>query len=103
MTRIFAASISLLALAIAGTAHAQQPLPEEEGGIVVTGQRAQLQRSIDQKRAALGIVDVTASDDMGQLPDKNVAEAVERLGSAPISGVILNKAARRQQAHYGTY
>lgn len=79
MTRIFAASISLFALAIAGTAHAQQPLPEEEGGIVVTGQRAQLQRSIDQKRAALGIVDVTASDDMGQLPDKNVAEAVERL------------------------
>ncbi|MGA1808436.1 MULTISPECIES: TonB-dependent receptor [Sphingobium] len=79
MTRIFAASISLFALAIAGTAHAQQPLPEEEGGIVVTGQRAQLQRSIDQKRAALGIVDVTASDEMGQLPDKNVAEAVERL------------------------
>ena len=32
-----------------------------------------------------------------------VAEAVERLGSAPVSGVILNKSSKRQQAYYGTY
>jgi TonB-dependent receptor len=47
--------------------------------IVVTGQRAQQQRSIDEKRNALGIMDVAAADDIGQLPDRNVAEVIERL------------------------
>ncbi|QNG46554.1 TonB-dependent receptor [Sphingobium yanoikuyae] len=79
MTKLLPCSISLFALAIAGTAQAQDAAPEEAGGIVVTGQRAQQQRAIDEKRAALGLVEVTASDELGQLPDKNVAEAVERL------------------------
>ncbi|MCP1470529.1 TonB-dependent receptor [Sphingobium sp. OAS761] len=78
--RCLAGSISLLALAIAGSAHAQEAAPGGEGdAIVVTGQRAQQQRSIEEKRMALGIVDVAAADEIGQLPDKNVAEVVERL------------------------
>ncbi|MHA6767907.1 TonB-dependent receptor [Sphingobium ummariense] len=79
MTRFFACSISFLALAASAAAHAQQPAGEEADAIVVSGQRAQQQRSIEEKRSALGIVDVTAADEIGQLPDKNVAEAVERL------------------------
>lgn len=82
MSRLLYCSISLAALAAAGTAHAQstQDAPADEGNeIVVSGQRAQQQRSIEEKRASLGLVDVTAADDIGQLPDKNVAEAVERL------------------------
>jgi TonB-dependent receptor len=82
MNRLFYCSISLAALAAAGSAHAQSAADaasDEGNEIVVSGQRAQQQRSIDAKRASLGLVDVTASDDIGQLPDKNVAEAVERL------------------------
>lgn len=79
--RLLFQSISLIAMTVASAAHAQDAAPAapDDENIVVTGQRAQQQRSIDEKRAALGIVDVTAADDIGQLPDKNVAEAVERL------------------------
>ncbi len=78
----FAGSVSVLALLYAGSAQAQEDLSKQDlqgPDIVVTGQRAQQQRSIDEKRISLGVTDVTASDDMGQLPDKNVAEAVEHL------------------------
>jgi TonB-dependent receptor len=74
----FTRSVSLVALLFAGTAHAEA-LDDAGDAIVVTGQRAQQQRSIEEKRNALGIVDVAAADDIGQLPDKNVAEAIERL------------------------
>ncbi|HTN15694.1 MAG TPA: TonB-dependent receptor [Sphingomonadaceae bacterium] len=50
-----------------------------ENAIVVTGQRAQQARAIDEKRDSLAIVDIASSDELGQLPDKNVAEAIERL------------------------
>lgn len=54
---------------------------EAAGGdiIVVTGTRAQQQQAIEAKRDAIGIVDVAAADEIGQLPDKNVAEVIERL------------------------
>ncbi len=53
--------------------------PESEDAIVVTGQRAQQERSIEIKRDAIGVLDVAASDEIGQLPDRNVAEVVEHL------------------------
>ena len=64
--------------------HAQDVAPDDQAAtgdetIVVTGQRARLERSIEFKREALGVVDVTASDEIAQLPDRNVAEVVERL------------------------
>ncbi len=68
-------SVSLLAVLNANAA--AQEMVEEE--IVITGQRAQQQRSIEEKRVSLGIMDVAAADEIGQLPDKNVAEVLERL------------------------
>ena len=47
--------------------------------IVVTGQRAQQERAIEAKREAIGVLDVAAADDIGRLPDRNVAEVVEHL------------------------
>lgn len=74
-----ACSISFAALAFSSLTCGEAAHAQDGGEIVVSGQRAQQQRAIDEKRNALGIIDVTASDEMGQLPDKNVAEAVERL------------------------
>jgi len=72
------ASLFAIVLALPGRLAAQEaPASGEE--IVVTGQRAQQERSIAAKREADGIVDVASSDDIGQLPDRNVAEVVERL------------------------
>ena len=57
---------------------AQAPQDEREV-IIVTGQRASQQRAIDLKREAIGVLDVAAADEIGRLPDRNVAEVVERL------------------------
>ncbi|HYI42129.1 MAG TPA: TonB-dependent receptor plug domain-containing protein, partial [Sphingomicrobium sp.] len=74
------ATAAFLALGLPAAATAQEATSEPApADIVITGQRAQLERSIDLKRRALGVVDVAASDEIGQLPDRNVAEVVERL------------------------
>ena len=79
--------VATIGLCIAGAAPAQTtPTQETASGpegeaneIVVTGQRAQQQRAIAAKRDAIGIVDVATADEVGRLPDRNVAEVVERL------------------------
>lgn len=74
----------------AGTAHAQSapadsPAAGDSGDIVVTGQRAQQVRSIDAKRSAIGVIDVSAADEIGRLPDRNVAEVVEHLSGVGVT------------------
>ena len=66
--------------------------------IVVTGQRAQQQRSIEAKRNAIGVLDVAAADEIGQLPDRNVAEVVEHL---PGVGVAYDQGEGRYVAIRG--
>jgi len=47
--------------------------------IVVHGFRASLQASMETKRDATVVEDVLTSEDVGKFPDKNVAEALQRL------------------------
>src|SRR6059036_2106286 len=90
------ATLSLLAATI--PAQAQQADPKPDGTqapaeakpatiepVVVTGIRASKQRSIAAKRDADGIVDVISAEDIGKLPDKNIADAVQRLPGVSIS------------------
>lgn len=80
MRMILSGGVSLLAMLAAAPALAQDAGGEAPGDeIVVTGQRAQQERSIELKRDAIGILDVAAADEIGQLPDRNVAEVIERL------------------------
>jgi len=74
----FVAPVQLQAQVTAVDANAVDDAAEGEE-IVVSGQRAQQQRSIDAKRVSLGLIDVAAADEIGQLPDRNVAEVIERL------------------------
>jgi TonB-dependent receptor len=64
-----------------------------DGVIVVTGLRASLQRNLDEKRAAPGVVDVISSEDIGKFPDSNVASAMQRL-----PGVSIQRSGARGQA-----
>jgi TonB-dependent receptor len=89
-------SVSLFALACASGAAAQAA--DGEATIVVTGQRAALERSIETKRQAITIMDVAAADDIGRLPDRNVAEVVERL---PGLGVTYDQGEGRYVAVRG--
>jgi iron complex outermembrane receptor protein len=47
--------------------------------IVVTGIRESLQRAIEIKRQSDDQVDAISADDIGKLPDKNVADALQRI------------------------
>jgi TonB-dependent receptor len=98
---------SLLALS-AAAAHAQtqpddtrsvaDPLSGTTGDIVVTGQRASQQRALTLKRDAIGVIDVAASDEIGRLPDRNVAEVIEHL---PGVGVTYDQGEGRYVAIRG--
>ena len=54
--------------------------------IVVTGLRASLQKSLDAKRNANTVLDVITAEDIGKFPDKNVADALQR-----VPGVIIDR------------
>ena len=47
--------------------------------VVVTGIRASKERSLNAKRAGEGVSEVVSAEDIGKLPDKNVADALQRL------------------------
>lgn len=70
----------LAVVCTAAPAFAQQAAstaaPEE---IVVSGFRMSLQNSMNLKRDADGVVEAVSAEDIGQLPDKNVADALQRL------------------------
>jgi len=53
--------------------------------IVVTGIRASLEKSLEQKRAADSIEDVITSEDVGKMPDKNIADSLKRVAGVTIS------------------
>jgi iron complex outermembrane recepter protein len=56
-----------------------------DDAIVVTGLRESLRRATDIKRSADNIVDSIVADDIGKLPDQNIAEAIQRIPGVTIS------------------
>jgi TonB-dependent receptor len=53
--------------------------------VVVTGIRASLASAIENKQTASQIVDSIVAEDIGKLPDNNVAEALQRITGVQIS------------------
>src|SRR4051812_45439608 len=56
-----------------------QTASDEQSEIVVTGIRASQKAAIDVKREAVNSVDAIASEDLGKMPDQNVAESLQRV------------------------
>lgn len=54
--------------------------------VLVTGIRGSLQRSMDVKRDAAGVVDAISAEDIGKFPDTNLAESLQR-----ITGVSIDR------------
>lgn len=54
--------------------------------VVVSGIRASLRESIETKREAVGVVDALTSEDVGKFPDKNLAEALQR-----VPGIVISR------------
>jgi len=63
----------------AQTATATSPNDTELQEVVVSGIRASLQESLAQKRAATSVVDVITAEDIGKMPDKNIADSLQRV------------------------
>lgn len=77
------AGISLSMLALSNGALAQsEPVLEE---VVVTGMRAALANALDQKRDSTNLVEVIMAEDIGKLPDQNLAEVLENIPGIQIT------------------
>ncbi len=61
------------------------PAVEEVDEVVVTGIRAGLRSSLDAKKNAAQIVDAISAEDIGDFPDKNLGEALQRVTGVQIT------------------
>lgn len=73
--------MALFAAALPATAQQTGTAPDQPQTetVVVTGIRASLQQSINQKRNSDSLVEVITAEDVGKMPDKNVADSLQRL------------------------
>ena len=75
----------------------EQQAPDQTNtaqAIVVTGIRGSLQRDLNAKRAAPGVMDAISAEDIGKFPDPNVASAMQRM-----PGVTIQRAGQRGDAN----
>ncbi len=86
---VAAAVFAAPAMALAQTAPAapagQTVEPDAVEEVVVTGIRASLRSAMDTKRNSLQVVDSISAEDIGQFPDKNLSEALQRVTGVQIS------------------
>jgi iron complex outermembrane receptor protein len=59
--------------------------PNELQEVVVTGIRASVQESLAIKKASINVVDVVTAEDIGKMPDKNVADSLKRVPGVTVS------------------
>ncbi len=66
-----------------------QVAPEagNEDAIVVTGIRASLENALDLKRETIGVVDAISAQDIGNFPDANIAESLQRIPGVSVDRV----------------
>lgn len=91
-----AVSLSLMGLMTASHAQSTDPLPATKketkaearstlDQVIVTGIRASLEASIKTKRDADTNVEVVTADDIGKMPDKNIADSLSRLSGVNVT------------------
>ena len=82
---------ALVALSAAVDVQAQQTTGQQNSAepqpsvVVVTGIRGALEQSLAVKRNASSNVDVITAEDVGKMPDKNVADSLQRVPGVNIS------------------
>ena len=76
-------ALGAMVAALASAAQAQQQAPQQTNSdaaeVVITGIRASQRQSIELKRDAVNAIDAIASEDLGKMPDQNVAESLQRV------------------------
>src|SRR5687767_8017951 len=83
---LIGAAVATALFGSAAPVHAQSTGAGDIEEVVVTGIRSSLRQSIETKREAVGVVDAITSEDVGKFPDKNLAEALQR-----VPGIVVNR------------
>lgn len=94
MNRITFAVKSALGLALLTPPALVYAQSSNEGAIqevVVTGIRASIQESIEAKRNADSVQEVVSAEDIGKMPDKNVADSLTRVPGVTTSSASANE------------
>ena len=80
-------AVSALSMPIMFNAYAEEneKTEKEIEVVVVKGFRNSIGKAIDIKRNSNGFVDAISAEDLGKLPDQNVAEALQRVTGVSIS------------------
>ena len=74
--------LSTTTLAMANTTLAQDADPDE---VIVTGIRQTLENALIEKREADSLVEIILAEDIGKLPDQNLAEVLENITGIQIT------------------
>ena len=82
---IAAPAFAQSAAAPAAAASAPAPKADDVQRVEITGIRGSLQSSINQKRIASSHVEVITAEDIGKLPDKNVADSLAHVPGLEVS------------------
>ena len=61
------------------------PAGEELEEVIVSGIRASMRDSLSVKRESMQVVDAISAEDIGDFPDKNIGEALQRVPGVQIS------------------
>src|SRR3977135_2127564 len=80
---------ALVLLAATSGLYAQTPTTSDQPRleeVVVTGVRASEQRSVELKRDADSIQDSISAEDIGKLPDRTIADSLQRITGVRING-----------------
>ena len=78
-------AVFIALLGASGAAMAQQaPAPQQLDTVTVTGIRASQEKSLAVKRNADAHIDVISAEDIGKMPDKNVADSLARVPGVTI-------------------
>ncbi|HDS1573043.1 TPA: TonB-dependent receptor [Stenotrophomonas maltophilia] len=87
-----AVALALAAAVVPAGAAAQQATTSASqeatnlDSVQVTGYRYAIEKSLEQKRDANAVVEVITAEDVGKFPDKNVADALQR-----VPGVVITR------------
>ena len=73
-----------LGVGAAAAQSAPQQDPTEIDEVVVTGYRASLNAALDAKRRDANVIDVITAEDIGDFPDLNLAESIQRVPGVAI-------------------
>lgn len=86
-TKAFSAKIALCGTSFVALAAscAMAQTSDAEDVIVVKGFRQSLASSLEEKRDANQVIDVITSEEIGQFPDQNIAEAIQRITGVQIT------------------